>query len=163
MFYILYWRQKITTRLRKVGTMWTPSSTMSWFCLWRAEERNNMSIYISRQIFFQRDCIHSFCEDFLYIYIFFYIYKKGEERSLREKLENSDEMRRKSRNPCWRNENFIIISYHLELCLKGGSKIIFDQFSDHFHAISGYFELLWFFKNCWQQFLYAPKKFWGRG
>ena len=27
---------KITTQLRKVGTTWTPYSTMQWFRLWRA-------------------------------------------------------------------------------------------------------------------------------
>ena len=34
-------RQKITTRLRKVGTVWTPYFTMSWFRLRRAKEWHN--------------------------------------------------------------------------------------------------------------------------
>ena len=32
--------KKITTRLRKVGTTWTPNSTMQLFCLRRAEDRH---------------------------------------------------------------------------------------------------------------------------
>ena len=49
--------------------------------------------------------------------------KKGDKRSLREKLENNDEMRRKGRNPCLRNENLIIISYHLFLGREGDQNL----------------------------------------
>ena len=38
--------------MRKVGTVWKPYFTMSWFRLRRAEERNNMLGYSIKQLFF---------------------------------------------------------------------------------------------------------------
>ena len=68
--------KKITTRLRKVATLWTPYFTMSWFRLRRAEEQNNMLGYIVRQLFFSEGLYTFFLWGFFifcFLY-FFYIY-----------------------------------------------------------------------------------------
>ena len=62
---------KITTRLHKVGTVWTPYFTMSWFRLRQAEEWYNMLGHI-----YYTTSFHSFCKDFYHIcllYIFWVI------------------------------------------------------------------------------------------
>ena len=65
---------KITKRLHKVGTSWTPYFTMSWFRLRRAEERNNMLGYIIRQLFFSEGLYTFFLWGFFIFFSYFFIY-----------------------------------------------------------------------------------------
>ena len=66
--------KKITTRLHKVGNVWKPYFTMSWFRLRRAEERNNMLGYIIRQQFFSEGLYTFFLWGFFIFFLYFFIF-----------------------------------------------------------------------------------------
>ena len=65
------------------------------------------------------------------------------KRSLREKLENNDEMMTKGRNPYWRNENFINISYHLITISGNLEQIWFYHFRPIFFRYPIYLLFFW--------------------